>query len=200
MKKLFSLFLCLCLLFSFVACKDDKSTNTQNIDLEYYAKLGKMPEAEYTLGADVDDVIKELTAKSEEYEDSHADDADHSHDHNQVDFVFNVIEGENNILIDNGAINYYYNKKNKDKGVSYIVNYDTAFGLEIGTVSSEVSKYLSAYELKEETLTDDNAFFASYVANGTVLRTEIEDVAILFVFGDNQLFATAMYDTNNWNS
>lgn len=200
MKKLLSLFICLCLLFSFTGCGDTKNTNTLNIDLEYYAKLGQIPEAEYTLGADVDKVVKELTAKFNDYQNSHGDDPDHSHDHNQSDFMLNVVEGENNVLIDNGTINYYYNKKNKDKGISYIVNYDTAFGLEIGTVSSEVRKYLSAYELKEEQLTEENAFFVSYLTNGTVLKTEIEDVAILFVFGDNQLFATAIYDINNWNS
>lgn len=199
MNRLLSLFVCLCLLFSFTGCGDKKKSNSNNIDLEYYAKLGQMPEAEYTLGTDVDKVIKELTAKFDDYQNSHGDDPDHSHDHNQADFMFEVIEGENNILIDNGTVNYYYNKKNKDNGISYIVNFDTAFDLEIGTVSSEVRKYLSDYDLKEEPLTDDNAFFVSYLTNGTVLKTEIEDVAILFVFEDNQLFATAIYDINNWN-
>lgn len=199
MKKLLSLFLCFCLLFSFTGCGDKKKTNNSKIDLEYYAKLGQIPEAEYTLGADIDNAINELTEKFNDYQNSHGDDPDHSHDHNQSDFMFDVVEGENNVLIDNGTINYYYNKKNKDKGISYIVNYDTAFGLEIGTVSSEVSKNLSNYNLKEEPLSDD-AFFVSYLTNGTVLKTEIENVAILFVFSDNQLFATAIYDINNWNS
>lgn len=199
MKKLLSLFLCLCLLFSFTGCGEKKKSNTNKVDLEYYAKLGQMPEAEYTLGADIDNVINELTKKFDDYQNSHGDDPDHSHDHNQADFMFDVTEGEKNVLIDNGTINYYYNKKNKDKGISYIVNYDTAFGFEIGTVSSEVRKYLSDYDLKEEPLTEDNAFFVSYLTNGTVINTKIEDVAILFVFEDNQLFATAIYDTNNWN-
>lgn len=200
MKKLFSLLLCFVIVLSFSACKDKKNTNTLNVDLEYYAKLGKMPEAEFTLGDEVDDVVAKLTDKQNSFDSEHKDDEDHSHNHDQAEFIFNVIEGEKNVLIDNGVINYYYNKNNKDNGISYIVNYDTAFGIEIGAIISEVQKYLSGYELKEEELTDENVFFASYIANGTVLKTEIKDVAILFVFQENQLFATAMYDINNWKA
>ena len=200
MKKLFSLLLCFVIVLSFSACKDKKNTNTLNIDLEYYAKLGKMPEAEFTLGDEVDDVVANLTDKQNSFDAEHKDDEDDSHNHDQAEFIFNVIEGEKNVLIDNGVINYYYNKNNKDNGISYIVNYDTAFGIEIGAIISEVQKYLSGYELKEEELTDENVFFASYIANGTVLKTEIKDVAILFVFQENQLFATAMYDINNWKA
>ncbi len=202
MKKILSLLICFAVLLTFTACKDKKNdnANTSKIDLEYYAKIGKMPEAEYTLGDDVDDVIAKLTKKQNEIDAEHQDDPDHSHDHDQAEFMFNVIEGEKNVLIDNGVVNYYYNKNNKKEGISYIVNYDTAFGLELGTLISEVKGYLSEYKLKEVSITDEDIFFASYLSDGTVLKTEINDVVIMFVFQENQLFATAMYDNNNWKA
>lgn len=199
MKKLFSILLSVILVFSFAACGDKEKDNKNTIDLEYYAKLGQIPEMEYTLGTDVDTVTDQLNAKMEQHQEEHEDDSDHSHDHNEQEFMFQVLEGENNVLLDNGTKNYYYNKKNKEDGISYIVNYDTAFGLEIGTVSVQVKESLSDYELKEENISEENAFFATYISEGTVLKAEIDEVVILFVFQENELFATAMYDVNNWS-
>lgn len=202
MKKLLSLLMCFAIIFTFTACKDKNKDdkNTAKIDLEYYAKIGKMPEVDYTLGDDVDDVIAKLSKKQEEFDSEHQDDPDHSHDHNQTEFMFNVVEGDKSVLIDNGVINYYYNKDNKKEGISYIVNYDTAFGLELGTLISEVKTYLSGYKLKELSSLDEDVFFASYLSECSVLKTEIDNVVIMFVFQENQLFATAMYDKNNWRT
>ena len=200
MKKLLSIFVCFALFLTFTACKgkNDENNNTSKIDLEYYAKIGKMPEIDFTLGDDVDDVIAKLTKKQNEIDAEHQDDPDHSHTHDQAEFIFNVIEGEKNVLIDNGVANYYYNKNNKDKGISYIVNYDTAFGIEKGALVSEVQSHLTGYELKQIDATKEEIFFASYITDATVLRYEIKNVVIMFVFQENQLYATAMYDVNNW--
>ncbi len=196
MKKIISLILCLCFVFSFVGCNNSKDKKENLIDLEYFAKIGQIPEVKYTLGSDIDKVTKELSGlMPENIEES----SDHSHDHNQTEFFFEVIEGEDNILLDNGTSGYYYNKDNKNKGVSYIVNYDKGFGFELGTVSVEIKKALENFKLKEESVNENNAFFADYISNGTVLKTEIDNVVIMFVFQDNELFATAMYDTNNWS-
>lgn len=199
MKKIVSIILCFVFIFSLAACGKEKASNSSNIDLEYYAKLGKMPETDFTLGDDIDEVIKKLTDKQEQFDNEHEEDLDHSHDHNQADFIFNVTEGEKNVLIDNGAINYYYNKDNKKNGISFIVNYDTAFEFEIGTLISEVEENLTGYELTEEEPNEEEIFFVSYITDASVLKTQINDVAIIFVFQENMLFATAMYDTNNWN-
>ena len=199
MKKLISLVLCFVMIFCFASCKKDDNKNSVNVDLEYYAKLGKIPEAEFTLGDNVDDVIDKLTDKQTQYESEHGEDPDHSHDHNQADFFFNVTEGDKNVLIDNGTVNYYYNKNNKKNGIAYIVNYDTAFELEIGALISEVQEYFKGFEFTQEEANEENVFFASYITDGTVLKTEIDGVVIMFVFLENQLYATAMYDTKNWN-
>ncbi len=198
MKKLFSLVLCFVIVFCFASCKKDDNKNTVNVDLEYYAKLGKIPEAEFTLGDNVDDVIDKLTDKQNQFQSEHGEDPDHSHDHNKADFFFDVVEGDKNVLIDNGVVNYYYNKNNEKNGIAYIVNYDTAFNLEVGTLISEAEEHFKGFEFSQEPATEENVFFAPYITDGTVLKTEIGDVVIMLVFQENQLFATAMYDSNNW--
>ncbi len=200
MKKIISLLLCFMLFLSFTACKKDKEKDKKSIDLEFYAtELCKIPEGEYALGANVDDVIKELTEKNKEIEENAVEDKDHSHTHDEQQFYFEVQEGEKNVMIDNGNFCYYYNKANKANGISYIVDYDTAFGIEIGTVILEVKEMLSKTQVKEEPLSEENAFFASYVANGTVLKAEFDGTVVLFVFQDNELLATAMYN-ENWSN
>ena len=45
MKKLFSLVLVFVIVFSFTACgKKDTSSDINSVDIEYYAKLGQIPE------------------------------------------------------------------------------------------------------------------------------------------------------------
>ncbi len=195
MKKLFSVFVCLCLVLCLVGCDNSKKFDKNAVDFEYFAKLGKIPEVEYTLGEDAEKITSHLKSLIPENQE---ETPDHSHDHNKVDFYFAVEEGNKNVLLDNGTVGYYYNKVNKKKGISFIVNYDTAFGFELGTVSVEIKKALKDYKFTEENISEDNAFFATYILNGTVLKTEIENVVIMFVFQENELFATAIYDANNW--
>lgn len=200
MKKIISLLLFVVFVLTFSACEKDKENGIEPIDLEFYAtELCKFPEGEYALGANVDNVIKELTAKDKQIAENTVEDKDHSHTHDEQQFYFEVQEGKKNVLIDNGNLCYYYNKNNKDKGISYIVNYDTAFGLEVGTVILEVKKALKNVSFTEEPLTDENAFFASYVINGTVLKAKFEGTVVLFILQENELFATAMYN-ENWSN
>lgn len=194
MKKIISLILCLLLIFVFVGCGNKDKKSESDVDLEYYAKLGIIPEVEFTLGEDIEKVTDKLSALLED-EDEHS--SDDSHD--QEEYRFEIVEGQNNVLLDNGTVGYYYNKANKNKGVSYIVNYDTSFGFEKGTVSVEIKDALKNYEFEEADVSEDNAFFATYISNGTVLETKIDDVVIMFVFQENELYATVMYDANNWS-
>ena len=194
MKKIISLILCLLLIFVFVGCGNKDKKSESDVDLEYYAKLGIIPEVEFTLGEDIEKVTDKLSAPLED-EDEHS--SDDSHD--QEEYRFEIVEGQNNVLLDNGTVGYYYNKANKNKGVSYIVNYDTSFGFEKGTVSVEIKDALKDYEFEEADVSEDNAFFATYISNGTVLETKIDDVVIMFVFQENELYATVMYDANNWS-
>ncbi len=198
MKKLLCLCLSLILCLSFCGCDNEKGKENK-IDLEYYAKLGKMPEAKFTLGANVDKVINELESIETKENESVVEDHNHEHDFEKEEFFFEVVEGEKSVLLDNGSICYYYNKANKEKGISYIVNYGTAYGFPLGTIITEVENSLSKIEFSEEKLTSENAFFADYVLNGTVLKAEFEKATVLFVFQENELFATAIYN-NFWTN
>ena len=198
MKKIISLILVLVLAFCFVGCKN-KGEKENSIDLEYFANLGQMPEAQYSLGENPQTIIDQLSKEMKKEEAEHGEDPTHSHGHEESMFFFEVTEGENNVLLDNGNICYYYNKANKDKGISYIVNYDTAYKFPIGTVILELKNALSDVKFTEEELTEENAFFASYVLDGTVLKAEFEKSTIVFVFQENELFATAIYN-NNWKN
>ena len=197
MKKLFCIVLCLILCFSLSACgKKDNNKNSDAADLEYYARVGRMPEVEYMLGTDVDKVKNELSKRLEEENKKHKEDPNHAHDHDEDEFFFEIYEGDKNVLLDNGHISYYYTKANKDKGISYIVNYDTAFGFPLGTVISEIKAAYPEFEFIEIPLNSDSAFFADYVMNGTVLATPFDGNTITFVFQNNELFATAICNDN----
>ncbi len=200
MKKLSCLFLCLILIFSLSACsKESNKEDESGVDLSYYALLGKMPEVEYALGENPDVITKELNARLKEENDNHKEDPNHAHEHDEDEFYFEVVQGEKNVLLDNGHICYYYNKANKNKGISYIVNYDTAYGLSLGKVISEVKDEFSSVEFKEEPISSNNAFFADYIVDGTVLTATFGENVVLFVFQENALFATAIYNSN-WSN
>ena len=185
MKRLVCILLCLVFAFSFTACgNDEKKEKKDGIDIEYYAKLGQMPELNYPLGTDVEKVKNELSATAESEEGEHS--------------VYSVTEGENNVLIDNGEVCYYYKKAAPEKGIGYIVNYDKAYGFEIGTISLEVKEALKDYNPIEEQLTEENAFFMFGVEDGTIIKCEIENNTVLFVFDENALCATALYVTKEW--
>ena len=185
MKRLVCLLLCFIFVFSFTACgKDDKKENKNGIDIEYYAKLGQMPELNYPLGTDVEKVKNELSAAAESEEGEHS--------------VYSVTEGENNVLIDNGEVCYYYKKANPEKGISYIVNYGKAYGFEIGTVSLEIKEALKEFNPVEEPLTEENAFFMFGVESGSIIKCSFDENTVLFVFNENALCATAIYVSKEW--
>lgn len=184
MKKLFCVLLSVFLLFSFTACGKKDKTDGSKIDLEYYVKLGQIPESEYSIGSDVEEIKEKLKAAFDGTEDS--------------DAVYDVIEGEENVLIDGGLYNYYYKKANKSKGISYIVSYDTAYGFNIGDVIIEVRDAFKDIKFKEEALTEENSFFLPGASEGTVLKAQISNYTVSFVFVDNALCATTLYLTNEW--
>ena len=154
------------------------------VDLEYYVKLGQIPESEYQIGSDPEVIKEKLKAIADNPENDHA--------------VYDVIEGNQNVLIDGGLYNYYYKKANKSNGISYLISYDTAFGFEIGDVIVEFKDAFKDIEFKEEPLSEKNAFFLPGTSEGSVLKTTISDFTVSFIFVDNALCATALYLTDEW--
>ncbi len=180
MTRFLALLSAFLVLIGLTACgqKNDKD-NKYTVDLQYYADLGQIPECEYKLGDSAEEIKGAFEAAASENEEN----------------LFNFDEGEETTLIDNGVYNFYYKNKKVADGISYIVSYDTAFGFEIGAISIEVAKAINA-EYTEEELSPDNAFFVWGVENGKVLKYEFDDTTVLFVFNDNALCATAIYNSN----
>lgn len=185
MKKIISLMLVFVFMFTFACCGNEKKEEESGtLDIEYYAKLGQMPECNYDLGTDPEKIKSELSSLSES--------------ENADNMVYNVTEGENNVLIDNGTLCYYYKKAEPEKGIGCIVNYGKAYGFEIGTVIVEVKKAISGCDYIEEPMNEENSFFMFGVENGTVLKCTAEGNNVVFVFENNALCATAIFTGTDW--
>ena len=68
MRRLVALFLCLFLMLTFTACGKDKKDNkneTHTVDVEYYAKIGQIPEHKYHLGSDAVEMKNAFDAEDE---------------------------------------------------------------------------------------------------------------------------------------
>ncbi|MBQ7726570.1 MAG: hypothetical protein IJT66_05435 [Clostridia bacterium] len=188
-KRIFCIALAALMIFSLSACgKKDRDAGTPSVDLEYYAKQGALPECPYTLGTDVETLKTELQAREATEEEIEKGELP----------IYDLAEGEKSVRIDTGDFLYYYEKDKESEGLSYVVDFGTAYGFEIGTVSLEIQQALAAYGVKETALTEEEVFFLYGVSDATGLRYTFDDVTILFVFQENMLCATALYNTTNW--
>lgn len=187
MKKIFCFIMSILMIISFAACgKDKEKEPTATVDIEYYAKLGVIPECNYKLGESVDTIQNALS--SEEQSAVSAGE----------EYVYNVTEGEKSVRIDNGSFSYFYEKDKKDGGITYIAAFDKAYGFETGTSILDVKDALTGFDYTEEAADDSNAFFLMGTKNGTIMKYTFGGTVIMFVFQDNELFAAAIYNTDNW--
>ena len=187
MKKILCIILSAVILLFFAACQNnDNSSKSNAVDLEYYAGLGQLPECNYKLGDSIETVKSELSAANDQAA------------QNDEDYVYSVTDGEKTVRIDNGSFVYYYEKGRESDGISYIISLDTAYGFESGTSILEIKEALPELEPTEEDANSDNVFFIYGVSNGTVLKYNFKNRVVMFVFADNMLCATALYDTNSW--
>ena len=199
MKKLFAMLLTFALLVSFAGCGDKTKKNNDNVDLQYYAKIGQIPEVEYKLSAKCDKVEKELSDKYEEYLANDPENSpDHDHDHYAEDTYFEIVDEGDYIFINGGSRFYLYQKSEKKNGISCIVTFGDAFGFKMGTFIYEIKNAMPSIEFKEEAITEGKIFFDEYLSDGTVLTTEFDGVTVMFIFLDGELYATAMYKTASW--
>lgn len=185
MKKFLCVFLSLLMLFSFAACgkeKDKKDSDT--VDIEYFVKLGKLPECEFKIGTDHKEIEEKL---------SQANPEDDDHDHE----TYQIVEGKKSVLIDAGAYCYYYLKEKKEEGISYIVSYESAFGFDLGTVSTEIEKALGDIEYNSGKVDKEKAFFV-FSEDATAIECTISKYTLMFIFENDALCATAIYLTKDW--
>lgn len=190
MNKIFSLVLAMVLVFSFTACgKKETSSDSNSVDIEYFAKLGQIPECEFAIGDSIAE-IKEHYSTEEEEEAEHSD---HSHD------LYEIVEGEKSVLIDCGTQGYYYLKDKESNGVSYIVSYEDAYGFKLGDLLPDIKNAIEKYDFSEETANEENAFFL-FSTGGSVLKCSFGNYTLMFAFENDALCATALYLTEDWKN
>ena len=184
MKKILVFLTVFCLIFAFASCGKENSAAT-GVDIEYYAKLGQIPECRVFLGDTDEDVKTKLESDAAESDSQHSG--------------YETIEGENNVLISDGTHEYYYKKSDNDQKIGYMVSYDDAYGFKIGDVILTVKESLKNYEYSEEKIGDDTFFFMGNPNEAEVLKLTFKKYVVLFLFQNNELCATAIYDSEAWN-
>ncbi len=180
MKRILCFVLSLVFVFSLVACNKEGKKDKDVIDIEYFVKLGQIPECEYSIGYKVEDLKKALSESTDE------------------EAYYDFREGKTSSSIDNGSYRFYYKNDNEDRGISYIVSFEKAFGFDTGSISVEILNAFEDIDFSEEELDEDNSFFLFGAPEGTLYKYEFGDYTVAFVFIDNALSATAVYTTDEW--
>ncbi len=185
MKKLLALILCIAFTFSLCGCKEKGGNGKDGIDIEYYVNLGQIPENDIPLGTSRDELISALDKRGIEAE------------KNGEHYGYNEIEGDENVLVEEGPYDYYYKKADPKKAIAYIVAYGEAFGFKTGDVIVEVENSLKKYGVVKEKANERNAFFhfGDY-AKSQILKITFDENTVLFLFEDNALCATAIYSND----
>ena len=183
MKRILSLILCVALIFTFAACGEkgeNKDKQKIGVDVEYYAKLGKIPEFEYKLGDNGEDAAKAIAKSLESSTDHH-------------DGYCNVYEGDKKTTVDVSGASFVYD--NKTKKIEKIICFNTAYEFALDTVVIEVQKAMSSYGFEQEprAITSDEASLLFATSDSTVLEYKFEGANVAFAFYDNALFATMIY-------
>lgn len=182
MKKISILLIALVLVFSLSACQN-RDGNSKTVDLEYYAKLGQIPESEYMLYSDVDKVKEIFSEKAEEEE----------------EFYFSVYSGEKSVLLDTPTQSYYYLRDKKDDGVLYIVSMTGGYGFTTGVSTlSEVKSAFEDYEYLEITPDSDEPYAYNLKSNADVISYTFDNKTVVFAFSDNVLASVSIYDNEKW--
>lgn len=204
MKRLLALLLSILTLFSLCACDGGKKdTNSKpsehSVDVAYFASLGKIPELEYALGTDPDEILNPSQDAESHTEESVEDDGGHTHDAP----IITKSEGELSVMLNGGTFIYYYEKDKADNGISAIVCLSEAYGFKIGsqTVTEETVKAaLSKHNPIVATPTEDDLFFLPDTGtNATALvYTFNGKYKLQFFFIDSAFSAVMLSDIQNW--
>lgn len=182
MKRILSLLLCLTLIFTFAACGKGKSKKPEKIgiDVQYYAKLGKIPEFEYKLGDNGEEAAKAIEKSLEDSTDHH-------------DGYCNVYEGDTKTTVDVSGATFIYD--NKTKKIEKIVCFNKSYEFALDTVTIEIKKAMSSYgfEAESRSLTDQELSLFLASPDSTALEYEFDNNTVVFAFYENMLFATMIY-------
>ncbi len=185
MKKLVSFVLVFALIFSLSACGGGGGSSVSEI--ETAAREGRISEFSIKLGSSPEEVV-EYYAQRAENEDNE-------------DLIISDYEGETAVKLTNGVQTFYYEKANKDKGVSvFVVTGETAYGFELGEkiTKSDITEKVGG-EYTEHTATADDLFFLPGTVEGaTVVSYAFDNIRLDFFFFDGILSAISLTNTEYW--
>lgn len=187
MKRIICVLLSALIAVSLCGCKKENASSDIEVDIEYYVKLGRIPECDYLIGTDAEE-IKEYYETLQASQQAMGEEIT----------PFDVIEGDTTVMLDCGTNAYYYRKAAADSGISYIVSYDAAFGLETGTLITQVKQNVSGLDFSESAVTREKAFFM-LSDDGTALTAVSGEFTVMLIFVNDALCATALYRTAEWN-
>lgn len=188
MKKLYCILICFVICLCFAACgkaKDNSSADA--VDIDYYVSVGKMPESKYDLGADVQKTVSDLEAAAQE--------AEKLHEETGEEYYYSTYTVGDYTAVTDGSITYYYFTEETDKGICYIVNFGTSYGIEQGAYSVEVKQTLDSLKIEytERKLDSNETFFVPGAFNITGIEYTSGKNTVLFVFEEDMLCACALY-------
>ncbi len=179
MKKFLCLILCVIFTLSLTACgKDNNKNSNHDIDVEYYAKMGKISGVDYKIGADVDDVKATLELTVDDHDESN---------------YFDYESGEYTVMTD-GSVCACYKTDDKSSGITHVVKYGDVYGFSAGAVSTLVRDTMSdtGFDATEREAKIGELFFLPAGADMTVLEYKIKDYTVLFVFQEHALSAAVI--------
>lgn len=186
MKKIIALLLVFCLC-ALVGCGGKMGKKDyKGVDVEYYAKLGKIPESEIKLGDGVDktygDLMEKYGHKETEDETVH-----------EETFCLQFEEGKRTV-ISIPTVNYYYETDKKGEGISAIAIFEKAYGYDLGVMYVEIQEEMKSrgFEAELKNLDKEEGFFMPYVEGCKSLTYQFEKNKVIFVFYENALSATAI--------
>ena len=190
MKKITALILCLILAFAFCGCGKEKENKkaAHSVDVEYYAKLGQIPEHKYTLGADASAMEDEFKAEDEANSTEEADGHTHS--------VYSFMEMDGYSFLSYANANYYFKD---DKNVGCIVSFDTSYDFQIGALTVEIEEALNEFPTEEKQGNSDVLFFLPSAESYTYLEYTFGENNVIFAFQNSSLCAVMIYNPSNWN-
>ena len=202
MKKLICVVFAVLFCFSIAACGKKEKEKTAEIDLQYYASAGEIPEIPCKLRSNVEFVKKQFaekaekaTAESQETEVSSQPTESTAEEGTDIkQEPFQIVEGESTVWMDDGEWFFCYNKEKESDGIVCIATLSKAFGFEPGMIISQVKEKLDPLRLIEREAEEGELYVPYGDAPRTILEYTASDRTIQFVFEDNALVATILYD------
>ena len=195
MKKLLCLLLTISVLFAFSGCdqeqnKDNSSTPSQYVhstNILAYAEKGEIPEVPFKLGESIETVEANFSSTLPEGD--------------EMAHLF-ITEGELTVQMEGGSSMFFYEKANKESGVSVIVAKAEAFKLSMGGIyrGEDIIDMIDSEDYTRTTATDADVFFLPGSADQYECITyKTGDFILKFILTDGYACATTLTNPAVWN-